>query len=46
LIRRSLSHFETLAPLRVMYSQGLCRPGRLGSETPQNVVSKLFMNFA
>jgi hypothetical protein len=31
LTRRRLSRFETLAPVRVMYSQGLCRAGRFGS---------------
>jgi len=46
LIRRGLSRFETLAPVRVMYSQGLCRPGRFGSAGLRNMVSKLFMNFA
>jgi hypothetical protein len=46
LIRRGLSRFGTLAPVRVTYSQGLCRPHRFGSGTAENVVSKLFMNFA
>jgi len=46
LIRRSLSRFGTLAPVRVSTRKAYAGraylvPGRVG-----NVVSKLFMNFA